>query len=90
MKNDMARKSGLSAADPSVISQTNAAVHAVVLLNRFYTRTMVPKDSFSARSVIPDSLPKKAVFPQSGSAARTVGIPSFQKRTGNTSSYTNV
>ena len=90
LKNGMVRRSVPSAAGPSVISQTNAAAHAVVLLNHFYTKIMVPKGRSSARSVIPDSLRNKAVFPQLSCVVPIVEMLLFQKRTGNTSSSINV
>ena len=90
LKNVTARKSGPLTAGLRVIFQMIAVALAVVLPNHFYIRIMVPKDSFSARSVIPDSLRKKVVFPQSGSVAHTAETPLFQRKTGNTSSSINV
>lgn len=46
------KKSARSAADPNVIFRTPAPVPVVMPRNLFCTKTTVPRDSFSVRSVI--------------------------------------
>ena len=62
-KNDMVKLFLLSDVIPNAISLTIASVLAVVRLKYISIRTMVPKASFFARSVMPASHPKKVGIP---------------------------
>lgn len=63
LKSVTVRKSALSADAPNVISWTPAPVRAVMHPNLSSTKITARKDNFSARSVMPGSLPMKAVSP---------------------------
>ena len=59
-KSATAKKSAPSAAALNAISLTTATAHAVMPLNRSFTRITAPKASSSVKSVLPDSLQLKA------------------------------
>ena len=63
MKNVMVRRSALSAVGQSVIFLTTVPAPAVMPQNLFCTKTTVPKDNSSVRSVIQDSPRMKVASP---------------------------